>query len=164
MGLEKEKLFASNTIRLHCKNKCVVSTHLMCVNQCPHFLHGFSCVVFQHTKMCVVLVLNINDNYTLTMMLRIITIYINIILLQKKTKKKESCRICLSDIPRAGFEPGTFELPILTYLTIWHALTILAIRVLLYSQVFYYIYPRRVEHRLSFRIILLYKKYIYIYL
>ena len=29
-------------------------THSMCVNQCSHFLHGFSCVVSQHTKTCVV--------------------------------------------------------------------------------------------------------------
>ena len=35
--------------------------------------------------------------------------------------------------------------PILTYLTIWHALTISAIRVLVYSQVFYYIYARCVR-------------------
>ena len=65
-------------MQVHCKNKCVVSTHLMCANQCPQFLHRFLCVVLQHTKMRVVLVLNINDNYTLKMMLKIITRCINI--------------------------------------------------------------------------------------
>ena len=50
----------------------------MCVNQCPHFLHGFSSVVSEHTKTWVVWVLNIYNNYTLKMMLKIITRCINI--------------------------------------------------------------------------------------
>ena len=72
---------------------CSFNTLNVC-NQCPHFLHGFSCVVLQHTKMCIVLVLNINDNYTLRIMLKIITRCINInkyqynIIAKKKTKKK----------------------------------------------------------------------------
>ena len=70
--------------------------------------------------MCVVLVLNINDNYTLRIMLKIITrcININIILLQKKQKKKNPVVLASVTFHGAGFEPGTFELPIVTYLTI----------------------------------------------
>ena len=40
----------------------------MCVNQCLHFLHGLSCVVW---------VLNIYNNYVLKMIIKIITRCIN---------------------------------------------------------------------------------------
>ena len=53
-------------------------------------------------------------------MLKIITrcININIILLQKKQKKKNSVVLDEVTFHGAGFESGTFELPIFTYLTI----------------------------------------------
>ena len=106
----------------HCKNKCIVLTHLMCVNQCPHFLHGFSCVFLQHTKTCVAWVLNINKTYALKMMLKIITRCINIyeyqynIIAKKKKKKKNSVVLAEVTFYGEGFEHGTFELPILAYL------------------------------------------------
>ena len=67
---------------------------------------------------------------------------INIILLQKKKKTKKKNPVVLADVTFQGaeFEPGTFELPILTYLTIWHALTISTIWAFVYFQVFYSIY------------------------